>query len=138
MLISNHQINWKNLQRAGIKLRENLMWSVGKGDLSFWFDKWASFGIIADQDNVVISWPEVTVAEVLRDYSILDQLQLPDTISQAILRMDDTNPEAERMEYHAAIKVGLEWLGIEFDTVKSTTVLHLVVFGTPYPGCKPN
>ncbi len=26
-----------------------------------------------------------------------------------ILRMDDTNPEAERMEYHAAIKVGLEW-----------------------------
>ncbi|HSG84206.1 MAG TPA: glutamate--tRNA ligase [Nitrosopumilus sp.] len=38
-----------------------------------------------------------------------------------ILRMDDTNPEAERMEYHAAIKVGLEWLGIEFDMVKSTS-----------------
>ena len=38
-----------------------------------------------------------------------------------ILRMDDTNPEAERMEYHAAIKVGLEWLGIEFDAVKSTS-----------------
>ena len=38
-----------------------------------------------------------------------------------ILRMDDTNPEAERMEYHAAIKVGLEWLGIKFDTVKSTS-----------------
>ena len=35
--------------------------------------------------------------------------------------MDDTNPEAERMEYHAAIKVGLEWLGIEFDIVKSTS-----------------
>lgn len=38
-----------------------------------------------------------------------------------ILRMDDTNPEAERMEYHAAIKVGLEWLGIEFDLVKNTS-----------------
>ncbi len=38
-----------------------------------------------------------------------------------ILRMDDTNPEAERMEYHAAIKVGLEWLGIKFDIVKSTS-----------------
>ncbi len=38
-----------------------------------------------------------------------------------ILRMDDTNPEAERMEYHAAIKVGLEWLGIKFDTIKSTS-----------------
>ncbi len=38
-----------------------------------------------------------------------------------ILRMDDTNPEAERMEYHAAIKVGLEWLGIEFDIVKNTS-----------------
>lgn len=38
-----------------------------------------------------------------------------------ILRMDDTNPKAERMEYHAAIKVGLEWLGIKFDIVKSTS-----------------
>ena len=38
-----------------------------------------------------------------------------------ILRMDDTNPEAERMEYHAAIKVGLEWLGINFDTIKNTS-----------------
>ena len=34
-----------------------------------------------------------------------------------ILRMDDTNPEAERMEYHAAIKVGLEWIGIKFDAL---------------------
>jgi len=38
-----------------------------------------------------------------------------------VLRMDDTNPEAERMEYHAAIKVGLEWLGIKFDLVKNTS-----------------
>ena len=38
-----------------------------------------------------------------------------------ILRMDDTNPEAERMEYHAAIKVGLEWLGINFDIIKNTS-----------------
>lgn len=38
-----------------------------------------------------------------------------------ILRMDDTNPESERMEYHAAIKVGLEWLGIEPDVIKSTS-----------------
>ena len=40
---------------------------------------------------------------------------------KCILRIDDTNPEAERMEYHAAIKVGLDWLGIEFDVVKSTS-----------------
>ena len=38
-----------------------------------------------------------------------------------ILRMDDTNPEAERMEYHAAIKVGLEWLGVKPDIVKNTS-----------------
>ena len=38
-----------------------------------------------------------------------------------ILRMDDTNPEAERMEYHAAIKVGLDWLGVEFDIIKNTS-----------------
>jgi glutamyl-tRNA synthetase len=40
---------------------------------------------------------------------------------KCILRMDDTNPEAERMEYHAAIKVGLDWLGIKFDVIKNTS-----------------
>lgn len=38
-----------------------------------------------------------------------------------ILRMDDTNPENERLEYYAAIKVGLEWLGIEYDIIKNTS-----------------
>ena len=40
---------------------------------------------------------------------------------KCILRLDDTNPEAERMEYHAAIKVGLEWLGVQFDEIKNTS-----------------
>ena len=40
---------------------------------------------------------------------------------KCILRMDDTNPEAERMEYHAAIKVGLDWLGVDFDIIKNTS-----------------
>ena len=40
---------------------------------------------------------------------------------KCILRIDDTNPEAERMEYHAAIKVGLDWLGIHFDKIKNTS-----------------
>ena len=40
---------------------------------------------------------------------------------KCILRMDDTNPEAERMEYHAAIKVGLDWLGVKFDVIKNTS-----------------
>lgn len=40
---------------------------------------------------------------------------------KCILRIDDTNPEAERMEYHAAIKVGLDWLGVKFDVVKNTS-----------------
>lgn len=38
-----------------------------------------------------------------------------------ILRMDDTNPENERLEFYAAIKVGLEWLGIKFDKIKNTS-----------------
>ena len=40
---------------------------------------------------------------------------------QAILRMDDTNPENERLEFYAAIKVGLEWLGIKYDKIKNTS-----------------
>ena len=38
-----------------------------------------------------------------------------------LLRMDDTNPESERLEYYAAIKVGLEWLGVKYDSVKNTS-----------------
>lgn len=38
-----------------------------------------------------------------------------------ILRMDDTNPAAERLEFYAAIKVGLDWLGIKFDHIKNTS-----------------
>ena len=40
---------------------------------------------------------------------------------KCILRMDDTNPEGERLEYYAAIKVGLDWLGIKYDMVKNTS-----------------
>ena len=35
--------------------------------------------------------------------------------------MDDTNPENERLEYYAAIKVGLDWLGIQYDIIKNTS-----------------
>jgi glutamyl-tRNA synthetase len=38
-----------------------------------------------------------------------------------VLRFDDTNPEAERLEYYAAIKVGLDWLEIKFDKIKNTS-----------------
>jgi glutamyl-tRNA synthetase len=38
-----------------------------------------------------------------------------------ILRFDDTNPENERLEYYAAIKVGLDWLGIKYDQLKNTS-----------------
>jgi len=35
-----------------------------------------------------------------------------------ILRFEDTNPGTERLEYYAAIKVGLDWLGIKYDSVE--------------------
>ena len=38
-----------------------------------------------------------------------------------ILRFDDTNPENERLEYYAAIKVGLDWLGVKYDKIKNTS-----------------
>jgi glutamyl-tRNA synthetase len=38
-----------------------------------------------------------------------------------VLRFDDTNPEAERLEYYAAIKVGLDWLEVKYDRVKNTS-----------------
>lgn len=38
-----------------------------------------------------------------------------------ILRFDDTNPENERLEYYAAIKVGLDWLGVKYNHVKNTS-----------------
>jgi glutamyl-tRNA synthetase len=38
-----------------------------------------------------------------------------------VLRFDDTNPDDTRLEYWAAIKVGLDWLGIKFDGEKNTS-----------------
>jgi len=38
-----------------------------------------------------------------------------------ILRIDDTNPVNERLEFYAAINVGLEWLGIKYDEKKHTS-----------------
>ena len=58
-----------------------------------------------------------------------------------ILRFDDTNPENERLEYYAAIKVGLDWLGVKYDKVKNTSDdieliyqkgLELINSGTAY------
>ena len=40
---------------------------------------------------------------------------------KTFLRIDDTNPENERLEFYAAIKVGLEWLGIKYDKIKNTS-----------------
>jgi len=40
---------------------------------------------------------------------------------KCILRHDDTNPEDTRLEYIAAFKVGLEWLGIKYDEEKNTS-----------------
>ena len=40
---------------------------------------------------------------------------------KVILRIDATNPENERLEFYAAIKVGLEWLGIKYDKIKNTS-----------------
>ena len=60
---------------------------------------------------------------------------------RCILRIDDTNPESERMEYHAAIKVGLDWLGVKFDAIKNTSddmelfyekALELIQLGKAY------
>lgn len=38
-----------------------------------------------------------------------------------ILRFDDTNPAAEKLEYYDAIKEGLDWLGVKPDIVKNTS-----------------
>ena len=35
-----------------------------------------------------------------------------------ILRFEDTNPGTERLEYYAAIKVGMDWLGIKYSSVE--------------------
>ncbi len=53
--------------------------------------------------------------------SIIDEEYAKMYDGKLILRFDDTNPENERLEYYAAIKVGLDWLGIKYDRVKNTS-----------------
>lgn len=53
--------------------------------------------------------------------AIIDEEYARMYCGQLVLRFDDTNPEAERLEYYAAIKVGLDWLGVKYDRVKNTS-----------------
>ena len=53
--------------------------------------------------------------------SIIDEEYARMYDGKLVLRFDDTNPENERLEYYAAIKVGLDWLGIKFDLIKNTS-----------------
>jgi glutamyl-tRNA synthetase len=53
--------------------------------------------------------------------SIIDEEYAKMYGGKLILRFDDTNPENERLEYYAAIKVGLDWLGVKYDRVKNTS-----------------
>lgn len=53
--------------------------------------------------------------------SIIDEEYAKMYGGKLILRFDDTNPEKERLEYYAAIKVGLDWLGVKYDTIKNTS-----------------
>lgn len=53
--------------------------------------------------------------------SIIDEEYAKMYGGKLILRFDDTNPEKERLEYYAAIKVGLDWLGVKYDVVKNTS-----------------
>jgi len=53
--------------------------------------------------------------------SIIDEEYAKMYGGKLILRFDDTNPEKERLEYYAAIKVGLDWLGVKYDLIKNTS-----------------
>ena len=53
--------------------------------------------------------------------SIIDEEYAKMYDGKLILRFDDTNPEKERLEYYAAIKVGLDWLEVKYDSIKNTS-----------------
>lgn len=78
----------------------------------------------AEQGNVVTrfppepnGYPHIGHAKA----AIIDEEYAKMYGGKLIFRFDDTNPENERMEYYAAIKVGLDWLGVKYDHVKNTS-----------------
>lgn len=75
----------------------------------------------AEQGNVVVryppepnGWPHIGHAKAFcLSWSIAKKYG-----GKILLRWDDTNPEAEKPEFIDAIKMGIKWLGIDYDEEK--------------------
>ena len=56
---------WKKLQQAWLASKDHIAWSVGKGEVSFWYDNWIGNGAIAARCGVQITQHELKVKEVV-------------------------------------------------------------------------
>ena len=78
----------KNIQKAWIMMKSNISWSIGKGNINFWYDKWLSKGPIASYANLKVICPHPTVKVVLNIMNLLHVLSLPDVVLEDIIYGD--------------------------------------------------
>ena len=46
---------WKSINRAWSRMRKNIRWDIGSGDISFWSEPWMIKGCIKDMNQVFVS-----------------------------------------------------------------------------------
>ena len=79
---------WKKLQHAWINLKDHIQWTVGKGDVLFWFDNWSHMGALAEITDTEISDPNLKLCDVFSKDGYIYTFGLPDDILTALLRIN--------------------------------------------------
>lgn len=59
--------NWQAMCKLKYEVEQNILWRVGRGNSSFWYDNWTNFGPLSSSLSEDVGYDNTKVNEVYRD-----------------------------------------------------------------------